>query len=96
MNNFIKHITWRAVRTMCQCAVSLIPASALISEVDWRLVASASVLSGIVSVLTSIATGLPETDLEKAMHMNKDEPDDAEIGIEDDEVEEEAEDEEEE
>ena len=62
MNNFIKYALIRAARTVCQCAISLIPASALITEVDWRLVASASLLAGIVSILTSIATGLPEAD----------------------------------
>ena len=79
MNNFIKYALIRAARTVCQCAISLIPASALITEVDWRLVASASLLAGIVSILTSIATGLPEADYKQYLDMNVAEPDDAEV-----------------
>ena len=78
MNNFIKYALIRAARTVCQCAISLIPASALITEVDWRLVASASLLAGIISILTSIATGLPEADYDEYLHMDVEEPDDAE------------------
>ena len=50
----------RAVRTIAQTAVAMMGASALISEVDWLTVLSASVLAGILSILTSIATDLPE------------------------------------
>lgn len=50
----------RALRTICQTAVSVIGVSAVMSEVDWLYVGSASLLAGILSVLTSIATGLPE------------------------------------
>lgn len=49
----------RAVKTMAQTALGTIGASAVISAVDWRVVLSASVLSGVVSILTSIA-GIPE------------------------------------
>lgn len=49
----------RAVRTIAQTAVGVIGASAIISDVNWIVVASASALSGITSLLTSIA-GLPE------------------------------------
>ena len=49
----------RAVKTMAQTALGTIGASAVISAVDWRVVQSASVLSGVVSILTSIA-GIPE------------------------------------
>ena len=52
----------RAVRTLAQTAIATIGTSALLSEVDWRVVASASVLAAILSILTSIATGLPEVD----------------------------------
>ena len=50
----------RAVRTVAQTAVATIGTSALMSEVNWTAVVSASVLAGILSVLTSISTGLPE------------------------------------
>lgn len=49
----------RALRTVAQTAASTIGVSALLSEVDWLMVASASLLSGILSLLTSVA-GLPE------------------------------------
>ena len=80
---FWKATLIRAIRTVCQSAIALIPASALLSEVEWKLVASASILAGIVSVLTSIATGLPEVKYEQDMYMYHDEPEDAEV--EDDE-----------
>lgn len=51
----------RAIKTMAQTAVGLIGTSLVIADVSWAVVASASVLAGIVSVLTSV-TGLPELD----------------------------------
>ena len=53
----------RAVKTVAQTAVATIGASAVISEVDWIMVVSASALAGVVSMLTSIA-GLPEVPAE--------------------------------
>lgn len=51
----------RALRTVCQTAVALIGTNAVgVTEVNWVGVASGAMLSGIVSVLTSVATGLPE------------------------------------
>ena len=49
----------RAIKTVAQTAVATIGVSATMTDVDWLLVGSASVLSGILSLLTSIA-GLPE------------------------------------
>lgn len=80
---FWKATAIRAIRTVCQSAIALIPASALITEVDWRLVASASILAGIVSVLTSIATGLPEVEYEQSLYQYYDEPEDSEVEDED-------------
>ena len=49
----------RAVKTVAQTAVATIGTSALFSQVDWRVVASASLLAGVLSLLPSVA-GLPE------------------------------------
>lgn len=49
----------RAVKTTAQAAVALIPAAATLTQVDWKTVAGTAVLTGIVSLLTSVA-GLPE------------------------------------
>lgn len=81
---FWKATAVRALRTVCQAAIALIPASALITEVDWLLVASASILAGIVSVLTSIATGLPEVEWEHQKYMDIEPPEDAEVSEDDD------------
>lgn len=60
--NFVKWIKAagvRAIKTIAQTAIASIGTSALISTVDWRVVISASLLAGLLSVLTSVA-GLPE------------------------------------
>ena len=49
----------RAIKTVAQSAIATIGVSAAMSDVDWLLVGSASLLAGILSMLTSIA-GLPE------------------------------------
>lgn len=84
MNNFWKATSIRALRTICQTAVAMIGTSAVMSEVDWAMVLSASALSGILSVLTSIATGLPEVEYSQHIYMSADEPTDSEV-IEDEE-----------
>lgn len=52
----------RAVKTMAQTAIATIGSAAVLSEVNLGVVLSASVLAGVLSMLTSVATGLPELD----------------------------------
>lgn len=59
MKRWLKAASIRAIKTIAQTAVGIIGASAIISEVNWKVVLSASLLAGITSLLTSIA-GLPE------------------------------------
>ena len=54
---------YRALRTVCQTAVATIGTAMVVTEVDWVYVISASALAGLLSLLTSIATGLPEVDV---------------------------------
>ena len=58
---WIKAATVRAVKTMAQTAIGVIGAATLIESVDWKVVASGAVISGIVSILTSVA-GIPEVE----------------------------------
>lgn len=59
----------RSVRTIAQTAVATIGSSAIISAVDWKVVASASILAGILSLLTSVA-GLPEVKMQEEITLN--------------------------
>lgn len=57
--NWLKAAGIRAVKTVAQTAVAMIGTSAVMGDVDWVVVGSASLLAGILSMLTSVA-GLPE------------------------------------
>lgn len=56
---WIKAAGIRAIKTVAQTAVATIGTAAVLDEVNWVMVASASVLAGVLSLLTSVA-GLPE------------------------------------
>ena len=58
---WLKKAGIRAVKTMAQTAVAVIGTGAVISAVDWQMVASSAVVAGIVSILTSVA-GIPEVE----------------------------------
>lgn len=59
MKKWFKAAGVRAIKTIAQTAIATIGTSAVMSEVNWTMVLSASLLAGILSMLTSIA-GLPE------------------------------------
>ena len=79
MSNFIKAALIRAIKTVCQAAIAVIGTSFALSDVNWWMVVSASLLAGIISILTSVATGLPEVDMENHLYMYYDEPEDSEV-----------------
>ena len=84
MNTFIKASLIRAARTVCQTAISTIAVFSTgeimgIADVNWGIVVSASLLAGILSILTSVATGLPEVEYEHNLHMSAEEPEDSEV-----------------
>ena len=59
LKSWLKAAGVRAVKTVAQTAVATIGTSAFLAQVDWRMVISASILAGVLSLLTSVA-GLPE------------------------------------
>lgn len=60
--DFVKKAGIRAIRTVAQTAIATIGTATVMSEVNWMFVLSASLLAGILSILTSIVTGLPEVE----------------------------------
>ena len=59
MKEWIKRASIRAIKTMAQGAIAMIGTATVLGGVDWLMVLSATVLAGILSLLTSIA-GIPE------------------------------------
>ena len=59
MKNWLRCAGIRAIKTVAQTAVSLVGVGTVMSDVDWMMICSASLLAGILSLLTSVA-GLPE------------------------------------
>lgn len=60
---FIKAAGIRAIKTMAQTMLSMMTVGAAIQDVNWVQAASITIVAGAYSILTSIATGLPEVDL---------------------------------
>ncbi len=84
--DFWKATLIRAIRTICQTAIATIGTAMVITDVHWMYVLSASALSGILSVLTSLATGLPEVQLADTLYALDNEGElDPEYDIEDEE-----------
>ena len=59
---WLKAAAIRALRTVAQSAIATIGTSAVLGDVNWLMVGSAAALAGILSILTSVATGLPEVE----------------------------------
>lgn len=59
---FIKSALVRMLRTIAQTAVSMLTVGQAVLDVDWLNVISVSAVAGVISILTSIATGLPEVE----------------------------------
>lgn len=60
MSKFWKAALIRSLRTFCQAIIAYVGTAAVLSEVDWLQALSAAVLAALLSILNSVATGLPE------------------------------------
>lgn len=65
MKEWFKCAGIRAIKTVAQTAIATIGTAAVLGDVNWVMVASAAALAGVLSLLTSVATGLPEMNNEK-------------------------------
>lgn len=52
----------RAIKSMAQALIAALSVTAVFSDIDWKTALSTAILTGLLSVLTSIANGLPEVD----------------------------------
>lgn len=88
---WLKCASIRALKTMAQTAVATIGSAMVMSAVDWKMVLSASILAGILSLLTSVA-GIPEVDQKEYLEDSKEavyyEDDDEPEDDEDEDIEE--------
>jgi len=84
--DFWKAALIRAIKTICQTAIATIGTAMVVTDVNWVYVLSASALSGILSLLTSISVGLPEVQLADTLYAldNEVEDEDEEDEIEED------------
>ena len=65
MKEWFKCAGIRAIKTIAQTAIATIGTAAVLGDVNWVMVASAAALAGVLSLLTSVSTGLPEVNNEK-------------------------------
>ena len=65
MKEWFKCAGIRAIKTVAQTAVATIGTAVALGDVNWVMVASAAALAGVLSLLTSVATGLPEMNNKK-------------------------------
>jgi uncharacterized protein YqhQ len=95
--DFWKAAGIRALKTVCQTAIATIGTAIVVTDVNWIYVLSASALSGILSLLTSISVGLPEVQLANTLYALDNEADEEymdefealeEIEVDNDEIEE--------
>lgn len=84
-NDFWKAALIRAIKTVCQTAIATIGTAMVITDVNWLYVLSASALSGILSILTSLSVGLPEVQLADTLYaLENDGEDEPNLHIEED------------
>lgn len=65
MKEWFKCAGIRAIKTVAQTAIATVGTAVALGDVNWVMVASAAALAGVLSLLTSVATGLPEMNNEK-------------------------------
>lgn len=62
MNKFIKFALIRALKTFCQTILAMVPVGIAINEVSWLAVIGTAALAAVLSLCTSVVTGLPEVE----------------------------------
>lgn len=71
MKSFIRATLIRTVYTVAETALGIITTATLFNEIDWKLIVSASTVSGIVTILKCIIVGLPEVEEKYIEHIEK-------------------------